>query len=107
VSEDYGPVDQAFVGAMGALQGLVGSAQAEMLGLETYEYAMVPVDELNERARDRWRVIPLPPSQEITQGLSGPRAGPLTFLMERKVIVGDTAEGLRGIDYNGHFPGGM
>jgi hypothetical protein len=73
-------------------------------GLETFEYAMVPVDELNAYAIDRWRVVPVPPAQEITQGLSGPRAGPLTFLMERQVMVRDD---IPLLDHNGHVPGGM
>lgn len=105
MSEDYGPdvqMAQAFVGLADTVTRAALGA-----GLETYEYAMVSVDDLNDRATDRWRVVPVPPSQEITQGLSGPRAGPLMFLMERLVIVSDTAEGLRGADYNGHFPGGM
>ena len=71
-----------------------------------YEYAMVGVDDLNEFARALWRVVPVPPSQEITQGLTGPKAGPLTFLMERLAPV---AGSLRLKDFNGYTPdtGGM
>jgi len=86
VSEDYAPVDEAALRMFNTLTGAVDGAR---YGLDTFEYAMVPVDELNAYAVDRWRVVPVPPSQEITQGLSGPRAGPLMFLMERPVIVRD------------------
>lgn len=48
-----------------------------------WEYVMVPAEELSERGAEGWRVIPVPPAQEVTQGLTGPKVGPLMFLMER------------------------
>jgi len=91
MSEDYGPVDQAFLGAMGSLQGLVGVAQAEMMGLERHEYELVPVEKLNEYAADRWRVVAIPAVQEISIVLGTPKPGPLTFLMERRMLADESA----------------
>jgi hypothetical protein len=92
-----------------AFMGLAGSVQQAMMadGLARYEYAMVPVEELNDHGADRWRVVPVPPAQEITLVLGQPKAGPLTYLMERSVLVGEADDALRPTDYNGFQPGGM
>lgn len=87
MSEDYAPVDEA---ALQMFRSLTGAVDGARYGLDTFEYAMVPADELNAYAADRWRVVPVPPAQEITMLLGQPKAGPLTFLMERPVIVPDT-----------------
>jgi hypothetical protein len=94
VNEDYGPLDQAFAGAMNMIGGAISTVQASALGLETYEYAMVPSGELNERGADRWRVVAVPPVQEVVNGLGGMRPGPVTYLMERRVLINDTPGGM-------------
>lgn len=94
MSEDYGPVDQAFIGAMEMIGGAINSVQTSALGLDRYEYAMVPVDELNAYGADRWRVVAVPPVQEVKVTLGQPTPGALTFLMERLVIVGDSPGGM-------------
>lgn len=48
-----------------------------------WDYLMVPMDELADRGAEGWRVIPVPPSQEVTVVLGQPKPGPLMFLMER------------------------
>ncbi len=84
----------------------IANAFAGLGVYDRYEYKMVPLDELSEHGAERWRVVPVPPAQEITQGLTGPKAGPLMFLMERMILVDDTPAdaGLRlPLDF---FPGG-
>jgi hypothetical protein len=93
MSEDYEHTAEAQMAQ--AFSGLAGTVQGMAMGLyDRHEYKMVPVDDLSEHGADRWRVVPVPPAQEITQGLTGPRAGPLMFLMERQVLVDDTPGGI-------------
>ena len=85
--------DQEFAGTMEMIRGAIGTVQAAQLGLEGYEYKMVPFDELTAYGADRWRVVPIPPMQEIRMILGQATPGLLTFLMERQVIVGDFPDG--------------
>lgn len=92
--------NEAFVSLAQMLQGIVGGMQANQFGLESYEYDMVPVGELTERGRDRWRVVPVPPAQQIKVTLGQPQPGDLMFLMERKVPE-------RVLDEDGHCVCGL
>jgi len=65
-----------------------------------YEYLLADFGELNDRAKDRWRVVAIPPFR-VAKG------APRTFLMERQVVVSNEDIGdLRPIDYNGYVPDG-
>ena len=113
MSEDYEHVDAQMAQMAQAFVGLAGTAQGAMMGaFDHFEYRHVALEDLNAHGADRWRVVAIPPSQEIKQGLAGITPGPLMFLMERQVIAPDSpaeAGELRVIDYNGYFPdtGGM
>jgi len=47
---------------------------------------MVAVDDLTGHGKDGWRVVPVPPAQEVKISMltQKPEAGPLMFLMERE-----------------------
>ena len=103
MSDDYSheAVDAQMAQMAQAFVGLAGTAQGAMLGLyDHYEYLLADFGELNDRAKDRWRVVAIRPFR-IAKG------APVTFLMERQVIVSDVdTEGLRPIDYSGFMPDG-
>jgi hypothetical protein len=91
VSEFHSDTDQAFISLVEMMRGAIGGMQGQMLGMDRFEYKLVPVHELSEHGADRWRVVPVPPSMEVKVVLGQPQPGPMSFLMERQVIVDETA----------------
>lgn len=98
--------DQAFAQMMGMIGSALASMQGGMLGLERYEYAMVPIDDLNAYARDRWRVVPVPPVQEVKVTLGQMAPGPAVFLMERQLLTDDADLGQLAASAGPGEPGG-
>lgn len=67
----------------GVMQSAIGLIQSSVMGMDRYEYKLVPLGELNEHGRDRWRVVP-----GIVVAPPGMEDG--ACLMERQVIASES-----------------